>query len=99
MILPFQHLLRGQPSWPQKTVAGKKAAILMTATFPLLKLHFSNSHLSNLLPQAGSPLVSWVFLEGEVGGWETFIQSQSGEAQFIRELGANVSPTTHWKET
>lgn len=50
MILPFEHLLRGQPSWPQKTVAGKKAAILMTTAFPLFKLHSSNSHLSHLLP-------------------------------------------------
>lgn len=37
MILPFQRVLRGQPSWPQKTVAGKKAAISKKATSPLPK--------------------------------------------------------------
>ena len=29
---------------------------------------------------------------GEVGGWEVFIQSQSGEAQ-LSELGVNISST------
>lgn len=38
MILPSPQWVRGQPSWPQKTVAERKAVILIKTVFLLLKV-------------------------------------------------------------
>ena len=63
-------------------------------TFPLFKLHSSNSHFSNLLPQTGSPLVSCSFFGG--GRWvdgKCSSNHRVGRPSYQRELGANISST------
>lgn len=63
----------------------KKACHLMTATFPLFKLHSSNSHVSYLLPKTGSPFVGcffFFFFAGRMAGM--------GNVYLITEWGGPV---------
>lgn len=89
-------------SWPQKTVAGKRIAILMMTTFPLFKLRPLIPIYQICSPNWLSPLLSFLCVWGGGGRWvdgRVFIQSQSGEAQ-LSELGERTFlQLHHWKET